>query len=59
MSSISGWWHSVLNLEESIAVTQNYAGDANLPNVLKFLRNKKKQTLQIGRLFLSLFLFLK
>ena len=29
----SGWWHCVLNLEESVAVTQNYASRANLSAV--------------------------
>lgn len=39
----SGWWHIVLNLEESTAVTQNYVSTANLPEVLRFLRDKPDQ----------------
>ena len=35
-----GWWHIALNLEESVAVTQNYVGTANLPHVLAFLRSR-------------------
>lgn len=34
----SGWWHLAINLEESLAVTQNYVSSANLAKVLKFLR---------------------
>ncbi|MEW5308572.1 MAG: hypothetical protein WDW38_000520 [Sanguina aurantia] len=32
-----GWWHCALNLEESVAVTQNYVSSVNLPHVLRFL----------------------
>ena len=32
-----GWWHMVVNLEESIAFTENYVGDYNLRYVLRFL----------------------
>jgi hypothetical protein len=35
----------VLNLEESVAVTQNYVGRHNVKNVLEFLRRKENQTL--------------
>lgn len=30
----SGWWHQVLNLEETVSVTQNYVSAANLCNVM-------------------------
>jgi len=33
-----GWWHMAINLEETVAVTQNYVSSANLPHVLRFLR---------------------
>lgn len=36
-----GWWHSVINLEDSVAVTQNYVSRTNLLEVLKFLRAMK------------------
>jgi len=39
----SGWWHSVINLEDSVALTQNFVPSGVLPNVLNFLKNKKDQ----------------
>lgn len=39
----SGWWHSVINLEDSVALTQNFVPLGVLPNVLNFLKNKKEQ----------------
>jgi hypothetical protein len=38
-----GYWHMVINLEESIAITQNYVSDSNLTQVLRFLRDKPDQ----------------
>lgn len=39
----SGWWHLVVNLSPSIAITQNFVPRAHLPNVLLFLREKPEQ----------------
>jgi hypothetical protein len=35
----SGWFHLVLNLEESIALTQNFVSRTKLSEVLRFLRD--------------------
>jgi hypothetical protein len=41
----SGWYHMVINLEESVAVTQNFVNEHNLLRVLKFLKNKPDKRL--------------
>lgn len=39
----SGWWHLVINLEESVALTQNFVSPAELGTVLDFMKNKADQ----------------
>jgi hypothetical protein len=38
-----GYWHMVVNLEESVALTHNYVSTSNLSDVLRFLRDKVDQ----------------
>lgn len=41
----SGWWHSALNLEPSVAFTQNFVSPQNVSRVNRFLKVKKKREL--------------
>jgi hypothetical protein len=40
------WWHTALNIEQSIAVTQNFVAEANLLPVLDFLERNHKPVLK-------------
>jgi hypothetical protein len=39
----SGWWHLVVNLDASIAITQNFVPRSHLSSVLSFLKDKPDQ----------------
>jgi len=38
-----GWWHGVLNLEDSVAVTQNFCSHANFEAVWRSTRSGRKK----------------
>lgn len=40
----SGWWHTTLNLKPSLAVTENFAAEPNLDEVLAELAKRPNQT---------------
>ncbi|KAI5968275.1 hypothetical protein CANMA_002491 [Candida margitis] len=39
----AGWWHLVINIDDSIAITQNFVPQSKLPHVLNFFKNKPQQ----------------
>lgn len=39
----SGWWHSVINLEDSVAFTSNFIPPCKINNVLNFMNKKRDQ----------------
>lgn len=39
----SGWWHMVINLEDSVAFTANFVPPCKIGKVLNFMKNKRDQ----------------
>lgn len=39
----NGWWHLVINLEDTVALTQNFTPVTGLAKVLRFLKTKPEQ----------------
>ena len=44
-----GWWHAVLNLDDTMAVTQNFCNEANFDRVWRSMRIQRHQ---LARYFL-------
>ncbi len=38
-----GYWHTVVNMDDCIAITQNYVSTSNLAHCLRFLRETPDQ----------------
>lgn len=49
----SGWWHVVLNVTDTVALTQNFVTENNLKTVLDFCKGKPDQVsgMQEGQSF--------
>ncbi|KAF9906225.1 hypothetical protein EC991_000852 [Linnemannia zychae] len=45
----SGWWHMVINMDDTVAVTHNFADEANLLQVKRSLLSDDKETTQLKR----------
>ncbi|KAF9930519.1 hypothetical protein BGZ65_005320, partial [Modicella reniformis] len=45
----TGWWHMVLNMNDTVAVTQNFADETNLPQVKHAMLADSKELSQIHR----------
>ncbi|AGO09993.1 AaceriAAR003Wp [[Ashbya] aceris (nom. inval.)] len=39
----AGWWHTVINITDSVALTENFVPEPILPRVLNFFKNKTRQ----------------
>ncbi|KAF9127290.1 hypothetical protein BGX30_014854 [Mortierella sp. GBA39] len=45
----SGWWHMVINMDDTVAVTHNFADEDNLLHVKRSLLSESKETTQLKR----------